>query len=52
MKDKLKEYFKKNKKKCITALLVVVAGIAYACFDYEVDTDKIASVICNFIGGC
>lgn len=52
MKEKFKEYFKKNKKKCITALLVIVAGVVYAFCDYEIDTEKVSSVICNFIGGC
>lgn len=52
MKDKFKDFFKKNKKKCITTVLVIVAAIAYAFFDCEIDTDKITNIICNFVGGC
>lgn len=51
-KQKAKEFLKNNKKKCILALLVVVAGLAYTFFDYELNIDKVADVVCSWIGGC
>ena len=51
-KQKAKEFIKNNKKKCILAALVVVAGIAYVFFDVDLNTDAIADKICLLIGGC
>lgn len=51
-KEKAKEFIKNNKKKCILAGLVVVAGVCYVFFDYDLNTDKVAEVICSWIGGC
>lgn len=51
-KEKAKEFVKNNKKKCILAALVVVAGVSYVFFDYDLNVDKVADVICSWIGGC
>ncbi|MBO7694938.1 MAG: hypothetical protein J6T10_20160 [Methanobrevibacter sp.] len=46
---KLKEFYGKNKKKCITAGVVVVAGIAY-CVGADINIDTVVTAICNFVG--
>ena len=51
-KEKAKEFVKNNKKKCICAALVVIAGVAYVFFDYDLNIDKVADVVCSWIGGC
>lgn len=50
--EKLKEFFNANKKKCITAGVLIVAGAAYAFFGYEVNQDTVVNALCAFIGGC
>ena len=51
-KEKAKEFVKNNKKKCIVAALVVVAGIAYIFFDVDMNVDKVTDIVCGWIGGC
>lgn len=51
-KQKAKEFLKNNKKKCICAGLVIVAGFSYVFFDYELNIDKVADIVCSWIGGC
>lgn len=51
-KQKAKEFIKNNKKKCILALLVIAAGVAYTFFDIDLNVDVIADKICLLIGGC
>lgn len=55
-KQKAKEFLKNNKKKCISALLVVVSGFAYTFFDIDLNIDliidDISDKICLLIGGC
>lgn len=45
---KLKEFYDKNKKKCITAGVVVVAGISY-CLGADINIDTVVTAICNFV---
>lgn len=49
-KEKAKGFFKNNKKKCIFALLVIVAAIAYIFFDVDLNVDSLVEKICNFVG--
>ena len=51
-KEKAKEFVKNNKKKCICAALVVIAGVSYVFFDYDLNIDKVADIVCSWIGGC
>jgi len=51
-KQRAKDFVKNNKKKCLAALLVVVAGVAYVFFGYDLNTDVIVDKICSLIGGC
>lgn len=46
---KLKEFFSKNKKKCVTAGVVIIAGVAY-CIGADIDMDSIINTICKFVG--
>ena len=46
---KLKEFYSKNKKKCITAGVVIIAGIAY-CAGADINIDTVVATICNFVG--
>lgn len=47
--SKLKEFYGKNKKKCITAGVVVIAGIAY-CLGADINIDVITETICRVVG--
>ena len=49
-KETAKGFFKNNKKKCIFALLVVVAAVAYIFFDVDLQVDSITDKICALIG--
>lgn len=49
MKEKLKEFYSKNKKKCVTALIVVVAGIFYCCFGSDLDQEKAVDLLCKIL---
>lgn len=51
-KEKTQGFVKNNKKKLIAAGLLIVAGVAYVFFDYDLNVDKVTEIICNFIGGC
>lgn len=51
-KQKSSEFFKKNKGKCIFAVLVVVAYVAYVFTDYELPIDEWGNTICGWFGGC
>lgn len=52
MKDKLKQFYKNNKKKCIAAGLLVIACVVYCACGQEIDTDVFVDKICALIGGC
>lgn len=47
--SKIKEFYGKNKKKCITACIVVVAGIVY-CFGADINIDSVVNTVCQFAG--
>lgn len=49
-KEKAKGFFGKHKMACVSAVLVVVAFVAYVFFDYEIDIEQITNRICSFIG--
>lgn len=49
-KEKAKGFFGKHKMACVSAVLVVVAFVAYVFFDYEIEVEPIAQKICSFIG--
>lgn len=49
MWNKLKEFFGKNKKKCVTAIIVVVAAIFYCFFGSELDQDKAIELLCKIV---
>jgi len=50
--EKLKEFYKKNKKKCLTAAVLVVAGIVYCVWGQELGIDGIVDQLCLLTGGC
>ena len=50
--EKLKEFYTKNKKKCLSALVLVVAGIVYCVCGQEISIDSITEMLCNLTGGC
>lgn len=49
MKEKLKEFYSKNKKKCAAGFIVIVAGIFYCCFGSDLDQDKALELLCKII---
>lgn len=46
---KLKEFYAKNKKKCVTAGVVIVAGVAY-CIGADINIDVVTEAVCRFVG--
>lgn len=51
-KERLKTFVKNNKKKLIVAGLLVIAGVYYCFTETELDIDKLANVVCSWVGGC
>lgn len=48
MLSKLKEFFCKNKKKCVIAVICIIASVFY-CFGSELDQDKAVEILCRII---
>ena len=53
-KERLKTFVGKHKGGLIGAGVLVVCGIAYVLFDFEVDTQVVENWICSlgWFGGC
>lgn len=49
MKEKLKEFYAKNKKKCAAGVILIAAGIIYCCFGSEIDQEKALDLLCKII---
>lgn len=45
---KLKEFYGKNKKKCVTAFILVMAAIFY-CFGSDLDQEKAIELLCRIV---
>ena len=49
MIEKLKEFYSKNKKKCLTAGVLLIAGIVYCICGQEISVDAIVEKLCTLI---
>lgn len=49
MWSKLKEFYGKNKKKCVSAAIVIVAAVFY-CVGSDLDQDKAVELLCRIVG--
>lgn len=49
MLAKLKEFYGKNKRRCVTAFILVVAAIFYCCFGSELDQEKATELLCKIV---
>lgn len=48
--DKLKEFFKKHKKLCVTGIVAIVCLVVYLIKGEDMDSDSLINQICNLIG--
>ena len=51
-KERAKEFAKKNKKKLISAGVLLLAGIVYCFCNQEINIDSITETLCTITGGC